>query len=319
MRPLRPFIAGLLLMAAASAARSQAIITSKLQYTWTATSAASTGQLGQYIVFNGLNAPRPFTYRIDWTVSGTAPSGCTFNAQGSADNVTWTNVDGVSAVSCTASGAEIVTANPVLFLRINLVSFTAGDSTTVVTFHYTGGGASSSSAPPGWICTASGSSQVCTAPGAVTVTGALAAGDVTDSGIAASTLAVGTNSSKKLVAAALAGAGPTVQTGIATPNGTPTFTPGTSVTSCGCASGYTCTNTRGEITIVGGTATTGTICTVNFSATLAAAPGLCQVTQEGGAAFQGISEGIPSTSSFTIAAGVSVATVTVTADYTCKP
>jgi hypothetical protein len=106
---------------------------------------------------------------------------------------------------------------------------------------------------------------------------------------------------------------------IATPGGTPTYTAGTNVTSVVCSTSYTCTNTRGELTIVGGTATTGTIATVNFSATLSAAPGLCLVTQEGGASVFGIGHGVPSTTSFTITSSVSVAASTVTIDYQCLP
>jgi len=104
---------------------------------------------------------------------------------------------------------------------------------------------------------------------------------------------------------------------LSTPKGTPTYTAGTNVTSVACASGYTCTNTRGELTIVGGTATTGTIATVNFSTTLQAAPGLCKVNQNGGATLFAIGEGTPSTTSFTITAGISVSGATVTVDYNC--
>jgi hypothetical protein len=100
---------------------------------------------------------------------------------------------------------------------------------------------------------------------------------------------------------------------------TPTYTPGTGVTSVACAASYTCTNARGELTIVGGVATTGTIATLNFSTTLSAAPGLCIVTQNGGAALFGIGHGVPGTASFTITAGISVAASTVTVDYTCQP
>jgi hypothetical protein len=110
-----------------------------------------------------------------------------------------------------------------------------------------------------------------------------------------------------------------LQAGLNLPNGAPTFTAGTNVTSVACASGYTCTNTRGELTVVGGTATTGTIATVNFSAALAAAPGLCRVTQNGGATFFGIGEGTPSTTAFAITAGNPVASSTVTVDYQCIP
>lgn len=122
------------------AASAQAIAPAQLIYTWTPTNASTpTGQLGSYLVLDDLKAPRPSIYNIDFTVSGTAPSACTFHAQGSSDGVNWYNVDGSSAVSCTASGNEFVVQKPVLYLRINLASFTAGDGTTVVTFHYAGG------------------------------------------------------------------------------------------------------------------------------------------------------------------------------------
>jgi len=144
-------------------------------------------------------------------------------------------------------------------------------------------------------------------------------GNIIDSGVAASTPVLATNSSKQIIAASLSGAGTTVQTGLSIPNGTPTYTAGTNVTSVACASGYTCTNTRGELTIVGGTATTGTIATVNFSATLASAPGLCIVTQNGGATLFGLGHGTPSTTAFTVTAGITVSASTVTVDYQCQP
>ena len=102
-------------------------------------------------------------------------------------------------------------------------------------------------------------------------------------------------------------------------SGTPTITKGTNTTSAACASGYTCSNVRGELTIVGGTATTGTIATISFSTTLGAAPGLCIVTQNGGATNFGIGHGTPGTSSFTITSAVSVASSTLTVDYFCQP
>ncbi|MGA2087005.1 MAG: hypothetical protein ABSG60_15960 [Terracidiphilus sp.] len=122
----------------AGLAAAQSNLSSSLVYTWTANSATTTGQLGNYIILNGLVAPRPAIYTIDFTVSGTAPSACTFHAQGSSDDSNWYNVDGGSAISCTASGAEFISAAPVIYLRINLITYTAGDSTTVVTFHYVG-------------------------------------------------------------------------------------------------------------------------------------------------------------------------------------
>jgi hypothetical protein len=148
----------------------------------------------------------------------------------------------------------------------------------------------------------------------VAITGALSAStSITDSGLTAGMCEQPTTGG--LLASA---AGPcAISINLAT--GTPTYTAGTNVTSVVCASGYTCTNERGELTIVGGTATTGTIATVNFSATLSAAPGLCIVTQEGGATLFGIGHGTPSTSSFTITSGVSVAASTLAVDYICRP
>jgi hypothetical protein len=103
------------------------------------------------------------------------------------------------------------------------------------------------------------------------------------------------------------------------PSSAPTYTAGASVTSCSQASGYTNTNDRGEVTIVGGSATTGTICTVNFSATLNYALGLCTVSQNGGAVLFSIGHGTASTSGFTITAGISVVSSTVNVDYRCAP
>ena len=103
------------------------------------------------------------------------------------------------------------------------------------------------------------------------------------------------------------------------PTGAPTYTAGTNVTSCAQASGYTNTNTRGELTIVGGTATTGTICTVNFSTTLGTAPGMCTVTQNGGAVLFSVGHGTPGTTGFTVTAGISVVSATATVDYVCMP
>lgn len=101
--------------------------------------------------------------------------------------------------------------------------------------------------------------------------------------------------------------------------GSPTYTVGSGVTSVTQASGYTNTNARGEVSIVGGTATTGTIATVNFSTTLASAPALCIVTQVGGIAAYALGHGTPTTAGFTITAGISVVGVTVVADYYCLP
>lgn len=102
------------------------------------------------------------------------------------------------------------------------------------------------------------------------------------------------------------------------PTGTATFAVGSGVTSVVCASGYSCNNTRGTLTIVGGTATTGTIATVSFSATLSAAPA-CFAQMNGGATVFSIGNGAPSTTSFTITAGISVIGATFNVNYQCQP
>lgn len=96
-----------------------------------------------------------------------------------------------------------------------------------------------------------------------------------------------------------------------------TFTAGTNVTSVTCIS-TNCDVNGGTITIVGGTATTGTIATVNYSL-ISPAPRSCQVTMDGGATFFGIGHGTPGTTSFTITSAVSIATATFSVDYQCKP
>jgi hypothetical protein len=110
----------------------------------------------------------------------------------------------------------------------------------------------------------------------------------------------------------------TIAAGLSLPTGTPTFTQGTNVTSCACASTFTCTNTRGRLTIVGGTATTGTICTVNFSAPLSAAP-FATVNEMGATSLHGLDHGLPTASLFTVTAAVTVSGATVTADYSVLP
>lgn len=120
------------------AAAPQTVVGSNLQFAWATGTTTTTGQLLKYAVLNGITAPRPGNYGVDWTLTGTAPSACTFSAQGSSDGVNWFNLD-AGAVSCTVNGSEFVSLKPVLYLRINLATFTRGDATTVVTFHYTGG------------------------------------------------------------------------------------------------------------------------------------------------------------------------------------
>jgi hypothetical protein len=128
---------------------------------------------------------------------------------------------------------------------------------------------------------------------------------------------VTTSNSGELNSEVITGDGPNIQSALVA--GTPTYTSGKNVTSCRQASGHTNSNTRGELTIDGGEATTGTICTVKFSTALATAPGLCTVWQNGGDRAFGLGHGTASNSAFTITADVSIAGSIVTVDYYCQP
>lgn len=113
--------------------------------------------------------------------------------------------------------------------------------------------------------------------------------------------------------------GSQIATGLSIPTGTATFAGGTGITSVACAAGYLCNNTRGTLTIVAAVgATTGTIATVSFSATLSGAPA-CFASQNGGSTAFGIGNSAPTTGAFNISAGVSVSLATLTVNYTCQP
>jgi hypothetical protein len=77
------------------------------------------------------------TYRaVYWTVSGTAPSACTFNMQTGTAPGTLANIG--QTITCTSSGAYAPPLNTTAaFSGINLATYTAGDTTTKVTFYYT--------------------------------------------------------------------------------------------------------------------------------------------------------------------------------------
>ena len=136
---MKRLLACLFLIVSTAICCAQVNVPASLAYAWPA--ASGTGQLGQTLTFNGTTAPRPGNYTIDASVSGTAPTACTFRVEGSFDGVTWYGLDQTApaSTSCTTSFMEHIVSKPVLNLRINLVTYTAGDGTTQVVFHYTGG------------------------------------------------------------------------------------------------------------------------------------------------------------------------------------
>jgi hypothetical protein len=70
---------------------------------------------------------------VNWTVSGTAPSACTFNVQTGAAVGSLASIG--QTVTCTSSGSYAVPNGvPAAFLSLNLATYTAGDTTTKVVF-----------------------------------------------------------------------------------------------------------------------------------------------------------------------------------------
>ena len=77
------------------------------------------------------------TYRtVYWTVSGTAPSACTFNVQTGASAAALSNFG--QTITCTSSGSYAPPlTTTAAFSGLNLATYTAGDTTTKVTFYFT--------------------------------------------------------------------------------------------------------------------------------------------------------------------------------------
>lgn len=128
-------------MAMAGTLRAQTAISDTPTYTWP--KASVTGQLGNYVAFQGI-APTRVT--ISWTVTGTAPAACTFRVEGSPTGAasSWTGLDATApaadAVPCTSTNQISIADRPNQNLRIYLVTYTPGDGTTSVIFSETRGG-----------------------------------------------------------------------------------------------------------------------------------------------------------------------------------
>ena len=118
-------------------ANAQDIPPITLNYQWA--TPTGTGQLGHYIILtsNTLGASTN-NYSISWSISGGAPSVCTFRVEGSFDNVNWYGLDTTSpaSTSCTTSNMESIVYKPVQFLRINILTWTVGTGT--LNFQFTG-------------------------------------------------------------------------------------------------------------------------------------------------------------------------------------
>lgn len=96
-------------------------------------------------------------------------------------------------------------------------------------------------------------------------------------------------------------------------------TGGTGITSVTCATA-TCTNLRGTYTVVGGTATTGTIITLVWPTTTTAY--VCSTSQNDtgvATAYLGLGHSVATATGMTISAGISVIGTTFSVDYSCQP
>jgi hypothetical protein len=81
-------------------------------------------------MFENSNYP---TQILTWVVTGTAPSACTINIQTGATVAALASVG--QTITCTASGSyALPLATRPVFIAPNLATYTAGDTTTVVTF-----------------------------------------------------------------------------------------------------------------------------------------------------------------------------------------
>lgn len=104
------------------------------QQTWTPVT--GTGPLAPIIDHTQFGSV-PSAYTLDWADAGTAPASGTFQAEGSTDGVHWFAL--TAATDFTASGMLHIVNKPVLKMRINILTYTQGDGTTAVIFHYTRG------------------------------------------------------------------------------------------------------------------------------------------------------------------------------------
>lgn len=127
------------------------VASSNLQNEWTANSTTVPGQLGNMLSFSNANVKRPLYHSFQASVSGTAPSACTFQAEFSLNGLDWVpftlvdDAENPEANPIDASAGAFGTTGfggiiPFTFLRINLVAFVPGDATTVVKFYWTGAG-----------------------------------------------------------------------------------------------------------------------------------------------------------------------------------
>ena len=94
---------------------------------------AGTGPLGQALSY--LDMPSaPSAHTVEWSLTGTAPSACTLQLEGSIDGLHWYSLTG--SLDCTTAQMYHVASKPVPFVRLNVLTYTSGGTTTAVTARY---------------------------------------------------------------------------------------------------------------------------------------------------------------------------------------
>lgn len=107
-----------------------------VEYTFPAVNAV--GPVVPLLTFVSATSPiifPPVTSTVDWFITGTAPTVCTAEVDGSSNGTTWYPI--ATGITCTAAG-HIVVTGPVLQMRVNVLTYTGASAT--VTFAFTSGG-----------------------------------------------------------------------------------------------------------------------------------------------------------------------------------
>ena len=94
------------------------------------------GPMATFVSFEDAYAA-PSTHTIACAVTGTPPSACTFQVEGSLDGINWFTL--TAPQDGTTSSIFHIADKPVAFLRITVLTYTAADVTTTVNLSYTRG------------------------------------------------------------------------------------------------------------------------------------------------------------------------------------
>ena len=98
-----------------------------------------TGQLGPFVSYTSYPSS-PSSHNFAVVVSGTKPVACTFQVEVSSDQVNWFALSDVPPQDCTTSSMIFLANKPVLYIRANVLTYTAAtDLTSKVVITYTRG------------------------------------------------------------------------------------------------------------------------------------------------------------------------------------